>query len=582
LPFNILTVLLNLKLIFGYNKKLLPVGAAFFLSCFAISGYGQTKTEHFSFAAYNDLLLPRASELNYTNKPRKIRIAVVDDGFNLDHALIKPFVSGNPKEIPNNFLDDDENGFIDDIYGWNVGDNNNDVTVLEGLELDFYHGTMVASIISTVFLETYGDKAKDYLEIVPVKAVSNSETTTYVKDGYKGIAYALTRNVDIICCAWSGSELSQEQIIILEKARKSGVTVIGSAGNHFNQVLPPASHHSVIAVTAIDSNYILFSKSNCGTEIDFVARGDFVRAGHPSDPRAYFYGDGNSASVALVTGAYAVVKSQFPKASEKEIKDALSYTANCVDGVNVKNSGRLGSGIPQVKRALNFLQNPSESSGNFNSNISKGILFFKPKDTIRSFSVNPVGAFRGFDVQVDCNDRGKNKFMLELSNVDTTYIIDGRSEQACSKQLAPGNSFTIKTLNKKTKKPIRVSYRALVVDSNTLYCKDIKYLSKSSDTIDDGSGQYNYSNKSACKWLIRAPAGKRIRLQFIEMNTQPNMDFVWIFSGSKTLEENIMAKFSGNNIPPIITSSYNEVLLWFLTNDTITKPGWTLYYTWVD
>lgn len=96
---------------------------------------------------------------------------------------------------------------------------------------------MVASIVSTVFLESYGSLASEYLELILIKAVSNSDITTYIKNGYEGIDYAITQNVDIICCAWSGGEMTASRKEILKKAQLKGITVIGSAGNHFNKVL---------------------------------------------------------------------------------------------------------------------------------------------------------------------------------------------------------------------------------------------------------------------------------------------------------------------------------------------------------
>jgi len=51
---------------------------------------------------------------------------------------------------------------------------------------------------------------------------------------------------------------------------------------------------------------------------------------------------------------------------------------------------------------------------------------------------------------------------------------------------------------------------------------------------------------------------------------------------SKSLPDNLIAKFSGNNKPPIITSSSNEILLWFISDDTITGKGWEINYSWVD
>ncbi len=62
------------------------------------------------------------------------------------------------------------------------------------------------------------------------------------------------------------------------------------------------------------------------------------------------------------------------------------------------------------------------------------------------------------------------------------------------------------------------------------------------------------------------------------MDTQANVDFVWIFDGTATIPDNLLAKFSGTNIPPFITTLSNEVLIWFVTDATTTGKGWKLKY----
>ncbi len=540
----------------------------------------QERVEHFSFEAYKELSIPILS--NPSNANRKIRIAIVDDGFNLNHELIQPFLTSKPDDIPNNHLDDDGNGFVDDSYGWNVADNENSVSVPEGLEYDFYHGTMVASIISTVFLESYGAHAKDILELIPVKAVSNKDITTYIKKGYQGIEYAITRKVDIICCAWSGGELTHSQKGLLKEASSKGITIIGAAGNHFNKTLNPAADENVIAVTAIDSTLTLIPTSNFGIEIDFVAPGSKVRAGHPLDNRAFFYGDGTSASTALVAGAYGVVLSQCPACTKTQIVDALKYTARSVNQFNSKYAGKLGAGLPQLSEAIQYLADPKKQTHKFNPVLSEGSFLFYPKDTIKSYTVNPNGAFYGFELQIESKSKKKNNYVLEISSEDSSYLLNGRDHISTQKLLSVGNRFTIKNQSKRIRNPIKVTYEPIIIDSSRLYCKDVKYLYAPKNGLTDGSGTFSYSNKCDCRWIIKAPENKRIKIEVTFIDTQANKDFLWIFEGSKSLQENLIAKLSGTNTPPIIISSSNELLLWFLSDESVTHQGWEINYSWVD
>ena len=87
------------------------------------------------------------------------------------------------------------------------------------------------------------------------------------------------------------------------------------------------------------------------------------------------------------------------------------------------------------------------------------------------------------------------------------------------------------------------------------------------------------ANRVDCKWLITVPVDKRVRLEFDAFDTQAKTDFVWIFEGEGTLPENILAKFGGPDFPPIVISGSNQVLVWFVTDGSVTSNGWGLNYT---
>lgn len=554
--------------------------AALFLFC-ALTVVAQKKNENFSFDAYHMLELTQLK--NHTSSPRKIRIAVVDDGFNLQHELIAPYLVQHPADIPNNKIDDDNNGYTDDHRGWNVSDNHPDVNIVPGREREIYHGTMVTSIITTLFEQCYGSNASQYLEIIPIKAVSNTEAAVYVKDGYKGIAYALTQNVDIICCAWSGGNLSLNQKMMLEKAQQKGILIIGATGNNHNKVLYPASTQEVIAVTAIDSNHKVVPGSNTGIEVDFCAAGTKVRAGHPLADNAYFYGDGSSAATALITGMFGVLKTVFPNAHPTELKTALTNSAKSLDQLNPTYAGRLGAGIPQLGKALDLLAYPEKHTESLSPEHTRGILHFYPKHPTKSYTINLPHPYYGIEFQLDSAKRKKFKNLtLEISGKDTAFNLTGKSSKLFSKNMIQGSQLKVTVQSKKLKAPLRVRYQPIVLDSSKLYCKEIQYLYVPMEQLEDGSGPNPYANKCDCKWVIRAPEGKKIQLDFTQMNTQANRDFVWVFNGEKTLTSNLLAKFSGTSKPPIITSLTNEVLIWFLSDDVVQGDGWQLKYNWVD
>ena len=87
-----------------------------------------------------------------------------------------------------------------------------------------------------------------------------------------------------------------------------------------------------------------------------------------------------------------------------------------------------------------------------------------------------------------------------------------------------------------------------------------------------------YANNVSCKWVIKVEGSKRVKLTFTELDTEENNDQILIFHGNHPLQENLIANFSGSKLPPTIVSSYSEVLIWFITNETVTKKGWKLSY----
>ena len=89
----------------------------------------------------------------------------------------------------------------DDFLGWDISDHDNDVSVAQVNKNFHYHGTYISSIITNVAKRHYGESASQRIKIMPVMVLSDYATKTYIKDGYKGIKYAIENGADIICVA---------------------------------------------------------------------------------------------------------------------------------------------------------------------------------------------------------------------------------------------------------------------------------------------------------------------------------------------------------------------------------------------
>ena len=530
------------------------------------------------YEVYDKLHIP---SLTVPPKNRPVIVAVVDDGFRLSHKALEPYIFINKDEIPDNGKDDDNNGFTDDVSGWDISDHDNDVSLPKGREGDYYHGTMIAGIITILTEKCFGTNNMSAIKILPVKVLSDRASSTYLKDGYDGIEYAVNMNADIICCAWSGGFLEDRYRHLFDEAAKRGITIIASAGNMFSEkITPPASVSTVFAVASVDTALHKMYNSNYGKKIDLVGFGEFVKAPYPDKDNAYTYGSGTSSAVALVSGCAAAIKVMYPSLEPIDIVKALRNTAHPVDAINSIYSGKLGAGLPDLAAALKYIASPSEKEQFFNPIRTKGDIHIDQSTLRKSWEIAPVGGIHSIDFIVTGNKKQQKK-SINFYTKDSLY----KSVQLTSmfsKVSVPGGYARVEFAGKLDKMPIEISYVANPIDSSILYCNDVKYYETPSGDFSDGSGDNDYANNAACKWQITVDKTKHIKLEFDLMDTQGNIDFVYVYSGAETLNENLLAKFSGQNIPPKVVSPGNEVLIWFVTDKAISGKGWHLKYTSVE
>ncbi len=206
-------------------------------------------------------------------------VAVVDTGINWNHPDLKSNIWTNPGEIPGNFVDDDGNGYEDDVHGFDFY--NYDGSVFDAYDGD-QHGTHVAGTIGANTNDGAGVAGVNWnVTIMPVKFLG-----PYGGDDWSGaeaIYYAVDNGADVINCSWGGygeSEILEEAIAY---ANDNGVLICVAAGNEGSDVdaepyFPAMSDSpNVITVAATDRNDELAYFSNYGaTTVDIAAPGDEI------------------------------------------------------------------------------------------------------------------------------------------------------------------------------------------------------------------------------------------------------------------------------------------------------------------
>ena len=560
------------------NKKIALFFFINYIFCFNNLVIAQKTSNLRDLWAFEMLEIPK----NKTSKEKlhTIIVAVIDDAFLLSHNAIKPFLHRFKNEIPHNFIDDDNNGYVDDEFGWDIADNNNDVNIRNGKEAFFYHGTWVASMITRIATLHYGKEAKNLIHIMPIKVLEDNARQGSIRKGYLGIKYAIDNGADIISLSWSGGNPSAEEKNIIAEAYAKGIIIVASTGN-FNErkILFPANFKKVMAVSGIDATLEKYKEANYGDPVVVTAPAVYVKGAYPSKNNAFIHENGTSAASAIVAAVVAILKTKNPLLT-KEDCEAILMNSSISNSKNTNYYGAMGAGVINVKRALIAFNDPLKYQ---DFTKSSAALIWNKQNKNQVLKVNSLATVAGYYIKPNVNNikkRDKKSFQIFLK--DTLW--NKYSFQKFPKEIfIPNNSFAIKTFGKfKRNEKFTILYAAKTIDSTKLYCKGTVYLNQKKGIINDGSKNNKYSNRSSCKWQITAPEGKRIQFNFTKMNTQGNIDFVYLADGTTLLKEKLFAKFSGTSKPPVVVSNTNEVLVWFLTDKTNTNKGWEFEYEFVD
>ena len=279
--------------------------------------------------ALADIAAPRAWDLAPSAKG--VVVAVVDSGVQLDHPDLKGALWTNEREVAGNGLDDDGNGFVDDVHGWDFVDGDNDPSPGGTSEFD-NHGTHVAGIIGATSNNGVGISGiAPNVQIMPVRVMDGkSGRTDTIADG---IDYAVKNGADVINLSLGGaySRLMDEAIA---RAWKAGVVVVAAAGNDGGSAASfPASSRvaGVLGVGATDSQDALASFSNFGPGVDLTAPGvDILSTFGPS---SYKLMSGTSMAAPQVSGAMALRIASRGGAHDKSLTAMLASLPPGVDGV---------------------------------------------------------------------------------------------------------------------------------------------------------------------------------------------------------------------------------------------------------
>ena len=291
-------------------------------------------------------------------------IAIVDSGADWDHEDLLANVWTNEDEIPGNGIDDDANGFIDDVHGANFANEDNmdhDPKPKPGSD----HGTLVAGAASAVTDNATGLAGAAWnAELMHVNV--DCRVRTDVCHGYQGILYAATNGADIINVSWGGYSGGEKQKMIvqaLDLATDMGALVVVAAGNDDanHDLLPtyPAAHPRALSVGSTEKDSRRRAEfSRYGKTVNVFAPGVDIITTSPNDQYS-FSTSGTSFSSPLVSGVAALIKTRFPEISPDALREQLRFSSENMDAENPHYAGLLGSGYVNAEASLQAVTVPA-------------------------------------------------------------------------------------------------------------------------------------------------------------------------------------------------------------------------------
>ncbi len=286
----------------------------------------------------NNIQLPKAWDI--TKGDKKVVIAIIDSGVDWEHPDLSANIWTNTKEVPNNGIDDDGNGKIDDVRGWDFVGNISQQDLLNGVwredndpkNITGFHGTHVAGLASAVTNNGVGIASAGFsCSILPVKT-SPDQGGMGIFRGYEAIVYAADLGARIINCSWGGPGFSPAEQDIINYATNKGSLVVVASGNDGAYIdfggQYPAGYDNVLCVGGTNSSNRVANFSNWGIKVTVYTPGQTIYSTMPNN--SYSSQTGTSMASPITAGVVGLVASLHQNWSPKQLLHQIRSTSDNV------------------------------------------------------------------------------------------------------------------------------------------------------------------------------------------------------------------------------------------------------------
>jgi subtilisin family serine protease len=321
-----------------------------------------------------------------------VLIAIIDSGTDIDHPDLQGNLWTNPAEADDG-QDTDQNGYTDDLHGWDFYEDNNDVRPGS----NNVHGTHVTGIAAATTNNGVGVASISYnVSYLPIKI--SDDAGEVLRNGYDAILYAASMGADVINCSWGSTQYSQTYADLIAQVTEMGSLVIGAGGNDATDaVYYPAGYSDAIAVANTNNDGSKSTSSNYGSFIDVNAPGTNILSTFPSN--SYNTSSGTSMAAPVVSGLAGLVKSTFGDIDVDQLRAQLLATADRLTTGTSIEQYYLGRGQIRADAAVNELQTHpelvqfeiSDKPGNDNGVLETGETI-QIAGTIKNFGQDLTGA----------------------------------------------------------------------------------------------------------------------------------------------------------------------------------------------
>ena len=327
-----------------------------------------------------------------------IVIGILDTGIALDHEDIIDNIKYNYND-PINGIDDDADGYLDNYYGWDMAENDNDPTYKH------WHGLGVAGISSAKADNSTGIAGLGFnSKMMPIKVFRNDRS---FNQGYEAILYAAEQGCQVINLSWGspGSFSNYAKDIVDYVVEELDVVIVAAAGNtNLDLDFYPASYLNVLSVGASNNLDQKAGFATFSNKIDVLAPGEHIYTTRKGG--GYGHTTGSSFSSPMVAGVAALVRSRYPNLNARQVMQKIRLAADDIYGIS-ENSPyfeMLGKGRLNALKAVSPYNLPAVRMTDFFYEDKKGIESVDGGDTImlKMNFINLLGETADATVSLSC------------------------------------------------------------------------------------------------------------------------------------------------------------------------------------